>query len=244
MATSDAAIERFGLAGSLARSFLTQYWPFTAYVMSYVTIGMALAAVPAGFDWTLAALTLVSMWFGLEGLHAIDLAAPDIATRVDSRVQVAVGAIGLGSGAALGVVIASLTTWWFLVFVAVEVFLGLAYNLELFDGLLHDFDTPSGIANFGVSWGLLPFLVGYFVMAESVALGALIFGLGVMFDAMQLISVFEISKPAPYDDLGIEHDREIEQNSDLMNEVAHRGNKMAMVSWTLMAVGLLVLFAV
>lgn len=244
MATSKPSGEPHGLAGSLARSFLTQYWPFTAYVLSYVTVGMALAAVNGGFNWMHAGLLLVAMWFGLEGLHAIDLAEPNIARRVDSNIQMVAGVAGLFVGGGLGVYLASLTSWWFLAFVGVELFLGLAYNLEWFNGLLHDFDTPSGIANFGFSWGLVPFLSGYFVMGGGLALGAVIFSLGVMFDAMKLIALFEVSKPAPYDDLGISHTRDVEQDTDLMNEVTHRGNKMSMVAWALMAVGLVVLFVV
>jgi hypothetical protein len=234
----------YGLAGSLARSFLTQYWPFTAYVLSYTTVGMALGAVTGVWDWTVVGLTLAAMWFGLEGLHAIDLAEPTIATRIDSDVQLAAGALGLGIGAALGAAVAWMTSWWFLAFVAVELFLGLAYNMEWFNGLLHDFDTPSGIANFGFSWGAVPFLVGYFVTGGGLTLGAVVVAAGVMFDAMKLIALFEVSKPEPYDDLSIEHNRDIEQDTTLMNEVTHRGNKMSMVAWALMAVGLVLMFVV
>lgn len=242
--TTPSAEDAHGFLGSVRKSFITQYWPFTAYVLAYVTVGMALGSVIGAWDWGLTVLTLAAMWLGLEGLHALDLAGDDIATRVDGRIQLVAGIAGLVAGAALGVYIASLTTWWFLVFVGIEVFLGLAYNLEWFGGLLHDFDTPSGLANFGLSWGAIPFLVGYFVMGGTLTLGAVIVALAVMFDAMQLISLFEVSKPEPYDDLDIHHTRDVEQDATLMNKVTHRGNKLAMVSWSLLAVGLVVLFAV
>ncbi len=245
MATTSTTDDKAGFTGSLARSFLTQYWPFTAYVLSYVTVGMGLAAaVGYTFDWFHAGLLLVAMWFGLEGLHAIDLAEADIATRLDRKAQMFAGVAGLGLGGIVGIYLASLTTWWFLVFVGVEVFLGLAYNLELFNGLLHDFDTPSGLANFGLSWGAIPFLAGYYVMAGDISFGVLLVALGIFLDAAQLISLFEISKPEPYDDLGIHHNRDVEQDVTAMNEVTHRGNKMAMAAWAFVALGFVVMFAV
>lgn len=234
-----------GFTYSLARSFITQYWPFTAYVLSYVVVGISLAAGMGNpFDWQLAGLLLAAMFFGLEGLHAIDLAEADIATRLDRRVQMVAGVVGLLLGGAIGVYIASVTTWLFLVFVGFEMFLGLAYNLEWFGGLLHDFDSTSGMLNFGVSWGMIPFLVGYFVFAESLTFGIFIISLGIMLDASRLIVMFEVSKPEPYDDLGIHHDRDVEQDVTLMNELTHRGNKMAMVAWGLVAAGLFVTFVV
>lgn len=242
MTSAGTGTEKLGVSGSVIRSFLTQYWPFTAYVLAYVTVGMALGSVGGSWDWTVAALTLAAIWFGLEGLHAIDLAEPNIATRVDRRVQLAAGVIGLAIGAGLGVAVASMTQWTFLVFVAIELFLGLAYNMEWFGGYLHDFDTATGIANFGFSWGAVPFFVGFFVMADGLTLGAALVGAGVALDAMQLIALFEISKPEPYNDLNIKHDRTIDQDTDLMNRVTHRGNKMAMLSWAFIALGLVVLF--
>lgn len=242
MATADAEVETYPTRASILRSFLTQYWPFTAYVLSYATVGMVLGSVEGVWDWQLAGLGAIALWFGLEGLHAIDLAGSGIALRIDSRIQIIVGVVGLAIGAIVGVYVASVTSWLFLVFVAVELFLGLAYNMEWFNGLLHDFDTLSGLFNFGLSWGFIPFVAGFFIMAETLTLGGFIIGLGVMVDAMVLISMFEISKPAPYDDLGIAHNREIDNDVTLMNEISHRGNKMSMVSWALFATGFVVMF--
>lgn len=242
MATADTEYEKSGLPFALFRPFLTQYWPFTVYVLSYATVGMVLGSPVAGWDWVVFGLSLAALWFGLEGLHAIDLADADIALRLDSRIQIAAGVAGLAIGGALGVLIASMTSWWFLAFVGVELFLGLAYNLEWFGGYLHDFDTPSGLLNFGVSWGAIPFLAGFFVMGETVTAGAVLIALGVMVDAAVTISMFEISKPAPYDDLNIEYAREIDQDVTLMNQVTHRGNKLSMVQWSLFAAGFVVMF--
>lgn len=242
MSTSENAVERLGFTAMVFRSFITQYWPFTAYVLSYATVGLVLGSLIGGWSWANAGLAMLALALGLEGLHAIDLADSDIALRFDSRIQMTVGVLMLAGGGLVGVYLASVTSWAFLGFVAIELFLGLAYNMEWFDGLLHDFDTPSGLLNFGISWGAIPFLAGYFVMAETVTFGALLVSLGVMVDAMVTISMFEVSKPASYEDMNITHSREIDQDVTLMNEVTHRGNKLSMVSWSLLALGFVFIF--
>jgi len=243
MSTNTDDVKAAPLRVSLFRSFLTEYWPFTAYVLAYMTVGTALAAAVAGFDAYVWGVYALGLWLGLEGLHAIDLSDETVAVQYDSRVQFWVGVAGLLAGIAVGIYLASITTWWFLLFVAAETFLGIAYNVELFGGALHDFDRPTGMANFALSWGFLPFLGGYFVTAGSVPLGALVFGVGLALDAGRLILMFEVGKPAPYEDLGIEYAREFSPDPAWLGAATHRGNKMAMTAWSLMAVGLLLLFA-
>ena len=51
---------------------------------------------------------------------------------------------------AVGIVVASTTTWWLLVFIAFGAFIVVAYNLELFGGSFHS-DLW-----FGVAWGAFP----------------------------------------------------------------------------------------
>lgn len=244
MATRTPQTDKASTATSVYRSFITQYWPFTAYVLSYVTVGAALAGAHYDWDWGIVGATLGGIWFGLEGLHALDLAGDDIALRMNGDIQTTVGVLGLVIGAGIGIAVAAMTTWLFLVFIAAEVTLGLAYNLEWYDGALHDFDTPTGLANFGMAWGAIPFLAGYFVLAETITLGAVLMALGIALDAMRLIRNFEVSKPAPYEDLDIEYDRDIEQDTTLMNEIVYGGNKLSMASWALIAIGLVLMFPV
>lgn len=246
MAHSDAAIrevEQKSLPGSVFKSVFTHYWMFTVYVLGYMTVGMALAAVQYGWSWTVWGLAAATIWFGLEGLHAVDLADDDIAVDVDSNVQTVVGYLEVFFGGLLGIVLAAVTTWWFLGFVILGTALGVAYNEEMFGGLLHDHDKVTGIANFGFSWAVIPFLGAYFVVAETLSLGIVIVSLGVMFDAMRLIWLFEVSKPAPYDDVGIEHDREFNPAPSALVGDVHRANTLNMVAWAVVAIGLVVEFA-
>lgn len=229
---------------SLYRSVVTQYWPFTMYVLAYVTVGMVLAGITHGWNWTVYAVAVATIWTGLEGLHAIDLSHDDIATRVDSSLQKKVGVISVVIGGVLGVFLAYLTTPWFILVVVAGIFLGIAYNEEWFGGLLHDFDTLPGLVNFGFSWGFIPAVGGYFLLSGSLTPGILVFGLGIMFDAFALITLFEVSKPAPYDAHGIEHSRQFEHDPQWLTTEAHKTNQYKMVSWVLIAIGVLLLFVV
>jgi len=242
MSTDAGRVEKASLRVSLFRSFLTEYWPFTAYVLAYMTVGVALAAATGVADLYVWAVYALALWLGLEGLHAIDLSDETVAVQYDSTIQFYVGVAGLLAGVGVGVYLASITTWWFLLFVAAETFLGIAYNVELFGGALHDFDKPTGMANFAISWGFLPFLGGYFIMAQSLSIGILVFGLGLALDSARLLLMFEAGKPAPYEDLGIEYDRVFTQRPEWLGAATHQGNKMMMASWSLMATGLMVHF--
>jgi hypothetical protein len=63
---------------------------------------------------------------------------------------------------AIGIAVASRTTWWLLVFVAAGAFLVPAYNLELLGGRIHS-DLW-----FAFAWGAFPLLTAYVAMAETI----------------------------------------------------------------------------
>jgi hypothetical protein len=241
MATGEASSS--DTVQSLYRSMVTQYWPFTVYVMAYVTVGMALGASAGGWNWSVWGIALATIWFGLEGLHALDLSEPDIATDIDPEYQTAFGATGLIIGSLLGLVLALLTSIWFLAFVVIGTATGVAYNLEVLDGTLHDHDRFPGVLNFGFAWGFVPAAGGFFLAAGTLTPGAVLVSFGVMVDAMALITVFETSKPDVYDDLGIAHRRR--QAYTLRDVTASnvRVNKMSLVSWVLLAAGVWLLVA-
>jgi len=247
MATTNSDLDdgqQKSILGSISRSVFTHYWMFTVYVLAYMTVGMALASVNHGWSWGTWGLAAATIWFGLEGLHAVDLAHEDIAINMDSRVQRIVGYVELAAGAVLGVALALHTTLWFLAFVGVGTFLGIAYNEEWFSGILHDHDTITGIANFGLSWAVIPFLGAYFVVAQTLSVGILLVALGAMLDSMRLIWLFEVSKPAPYDAVGIEHDREYDpEPMEFVGEV-HMANTLNMLAWGAISIGLVVMFVV
>ena len=62
----------------------------------------------------------------------------------------------------IGIHVAIFTTWWLLVFIVFGAFIVVAYNLELFGGLLH---TPFW---FAFAWGAFPALTAYFASAQTV----------------------------------------------------------------------------
>lgn len=132
--------------------------PYTAWHLSYVAIGAALA--PTFVLWRLgAALGAFLLALGVA-CHALDeLAGRPLGTRL-SRAQLLTMAVsGLGGAVAIGIIGAFVISAWLIAFVVAGVFLALAYNLELFGGRFHT------DAWFAVAWGGFPALTGWFVEA-------------------------------------------------------------------------------
>ena len=134
--------------------------PYTAWHLSYVAIGVALA--PHWRPWVLAP-ALAAFFLGLGvGAHALDeLQGRPLETRIGHRMLVVLAVTSLAGAAAIGIVTALYTSLWLILFVAAGTFIALAYNLELFGGRFHsDFW-------FAVGWGAFPLLAGYFAAAEK-----------------------------------------------------------------------------
>jgi hypothetical protein len=139
--------------------------PYTAWHLSYVAIGAALAADFAGRR-LLAALAAFFLALGI-GAHALDeLNGRPLKTSIPTAVLVVLAATSIGAAVAIGIASALAWTPWLLVFVAIGAFLVVAYNLELFGGLFH---TDLW---FGLAWGSFPLLTGYFVVAEELTVEA------------------------------------------------------------------------
>lgn len=132
--------------------------PYTAWHLSYVAIGAALA--PTFVLWRLgAALAAFFLALGI-GCHALDeLAGRPLGTRLSRNGLLGLAVVGLGGAVAIGIVGAVTVSPWLLAFVAVGAFLALAYNLELFGGRFHS-DLW-----FAAAWGGFPALTGWFVEA-------------------------------------------------------------------------------
>jgi hypothetical protein len=141
--------------------------PYTAWHLSYVAIGAALA--PSFVLWRLgAALAAFFLALGV-GCHALDeLAGRPLGTRLSRRTLVGLAIVGLGGGVAIGVVGAVLVSWWLLPLVGLGAFLALAYNLELWGGRFH---TDLW---FALAWGGFPAFTGWFVEALNVRLECLL----------------------------------------------------------------------
>ncbi|HEY6585483.1 MAG TPA: hypothetical protein VIZ29_11615 [Gaiellaceae bacterium] len=141
--------------------------PYTAWHLSYVVIGAALAPELEGRR-LLAALVAFFLAMGI-GAHALDeLNGHPLRTTIADRVLVALAALSIGAAVAIGIAASLAWTPWLLPFVAFGGFIVVAYNLELFGGAFHS-DLW-----FGLAWGSFPLLAAYVVTAERLALEAVL----------------------------------------------------------------------
>jgi hypothetical protein len=133
--------------------------PYTLWHLSYVAIGAAL--VPH-VKWGLLGWTVLAFFLAMGiGAHALDeLNGRPLRTLIPSRLLVALAAVSIAAACAIGIVVASGSTWWLLAFVAFGAFVVVAYNLELFGGAFHS------DAWFALAWGVFPVLTAYFASAE------------------------------------------------------------------------------
>jgi demethylmenaquinone methyltransferase/2-methoxy-6-polyprenyl-1,4-benzoquinol methylase len=138
------------------------YWtllhpPYTAWHLSYVLLGAALAPSP---DPRVVIGALVA--FGLAvgvGAHAFDeLRGRPLRTRIPSRVLVALGSLALATAAALGIIATTALGPLLLVFVIAGVALVVLYAFEV--PIVHS------DLGFGLAWGAFP------VITTAYAVGA------------------------------------------------------------------------
>jgi hypothetical protein len=147
----------YALRGGGWRDYVTVlHLPYTAWNLSYVALGAALAPRfhTDRMLWTMAAFALA---LGISA-HALDEHhGRPLRTQIPGAVLVGLGIASLAGACAIGVWAAF--AWdepWLLAFVAVGGFVAPAYNLEWFGGTLHN---AWGLA---LSWAALPVLTAYF----------------------------------------------------------------------------------
>jgi hypothetical protein len=159
--------------------------PYTAWHLSYVAIGAALAPELSGSK-LLAALAAFFLALGI-GAHALDeLNGRPLRTRIPDGVLIALAAVSIGAAIAIGIGASLVWTPWLLLFVVMGGFLVVAYNLELFGGVFH---TDLW---FGIAWGAFPLLTGYFVMAEKTTVEAV---LAAVFALLTSLAQRQLSTP-------------------------------------------------
>jgi hypothetical protein len=145
--------------------------PYTAWHLSYVLIGAALAPT---LDGVRLAATLLAFFLAVGiSAHALDeLKGRPLGTELPAAVLTTAAVLGLVGAVALGV--AGLTKLGpaFLPFIAVGVLFVFAYNLELLGGKLH------GDFWFALSWGTFPVLTAYFAQTGHLSIGAVAAGAG------------------------------------------------------------------
>src|SRR5438477_7479374 len=141
--------------------------PYTAWHLSYVLIGAALA--PA-LDLTRLAATL-SAFLRAVGIsaHALDeLRGRPLQTDLPAGVLWAAAVVGLAAAVGLGLAGVSVVGIGLLPFIALGVLFVAAYNLELVGGRMH------GDFWFALSWGAFPVLTAYFAQAGTISIAALL----------------------------------------------------------------------
>ncbi len=141
--------------------------PYTAWHLSYVVIGASLA--PGGDLAPLfGALGAFFLAVGI-GAHALDeLQGRPLGTSISSRALVAVAVLSLLGAVALGIAGVVELGLVLVPFIAAGTLLALAYNLELWQGRLHN------DATFALGWGSFPLLAAYVAEARSVSLAAVL----------------------------------------------------------------------
>jgi hypothetical protein len=134
--------------------------PYTAWHLSYVAIGAALA--PHFYAGRLAAALAA---FGLAvgvGAHALDeLQGRPLRTRLSDRTLWSLAIASVAGAVAIGIAGAIAVSATLLPFVAAGAFLVVAYNLELFGGRFHSDGW------FAIAWGAFPALTGWWACALS-----------------------------------------------------------------------------
>jgi hypothetical protein len=141
--------------------------PYTAWHLSYVAIGASLAP---HFRAGIFGLALLAFFLGMGiAAHALDeLHGRPLQTRIGEGTLVALAIASLGAASGIGIGVAVRTSLWLLPFVAVGVFIAVAYNLELFGGRFH------GDPWFALAWGAFPVVATYVAMAETIRAEALL----------------------------------------------------------------------
>ena len=140
--------------------------PYTAWHLSYVVIG----ALAPHVDLTRLVATLLAFFAAVGlGAHALDeLHGRPLRTRIPSAALVAVTVAGLTASVALGVVGVARVGWVLVPFIVAGPLLVVAYNAELFGGVVH---TDVG---FAVAWGAFPLLTAYVAQADRLGLAAVL----------------------------------------------------------------------
>jgi len=163
------AIEGHGLFADLVNLL---HPPYTLWHLSYVVIGIALSPT---IYLVRSIAVILAFFLGLGiGAHALDETMGNpLKTRLSKRELYLIGFSSISIAAAIGGYYVLTLSLFLLPIILVEVFFALAYNLEIFDKKFHN-----GYI-FAISWGVLPFLTGYFVNALTLSITALLTSLAI-----------------------------------------------------------------
>ena len=134
--------------------------PYTAWHLSYVLIGAGLAPV-LSVQRLIATLIAFFLAVGVSAHGFDELRGRPLGTSIPSTALAAVSAVALGGAVALGIVGIGRVGLGLLGFILVGAFLVVSYNLEIWDGRLHN------DATFALAWGAFPVLTAYYAEAAT-----------------------------------------------------------------------------
>ena len=139
--------------------------PYTAWHLSYVLIG---AAVAPAVKLTNLLATLLAFFLAVGiSAHSLDeLRGRPLQTEIPSVVLWMAAMLGLVGAVGLGLAGVAVVGIGLVPFVAAGVLFVFAYNLELLGGRLH------GDLWFALSWGAFPALTAYFAQTSALSLAA------------------------------------------------------------------------
>ena len=136
--------------------------PFTAWHLSYVVIGACLAPV---VNATRLVATLVAFFLAVGiAAHALDeLHGRPLRTAIPSGQLVAAAVASLAGAVALGIAGVAMVGWALAGFIVLGPVLVVAYNAELFGGVMHN------DLGFALAWGAFPVLTAYVAQTGHLA---------------------------------------------------------------------------
>ena len=147
--------------------------PYTAWHLSYVVIGASLAP-RVSLTPMLATLIAFFLAVGLAA-HALDeLNGRPLQTRIPAPTLVAVTVAGLAGAVAFGAAGVARVGWTLLPYMIVGPALVIAYNAELFGGIIH---TDLG---FAAAWGAFPVLTAYTAETGRIAVAPVLAALAAL----------------------------------------------------------------
>jgi hypothetical protein len=141
--------------------------PYTAWHLAYVVIGACLAPT---INVTRLIATLLA-FFCAVGLaaHSLDeLNGRPLGTHIPRGALVGVTVVGLAAAVALGIAGVFVVGWALVPFLVLGPLLVVAYNLELFGGVIHS------DAGFALAWGSFPVLVAYVAQTGRLAISPVV----------------------------------------------------------------------
>lgn len=193
----------------LQRARWREWWtvlhpPYTLLHLSLVTTGACLAA-PVSLWRLLATVAAFFLAVGV-GAHCLDeLTGRPLRTTIPSWQLITAATTGLTGAVVLGVVGIFVVSTYLAIFIAVGVIIAVGYNLEFFDGRLHNTTVVV------VGWGGFPILTAYFAQHDTLSLAAVA---AAAFGTLLTLMQQQLSTPA----------RELRRRTDAVNGVVVRSD--------------------